>query len=97
MISRYTLPRMSAIWTEENKFRKMLAVEIAACEAMCKLGKVPREALQTIKTRARFDVEIEQPKRGKLRIAPAGETLDVEITPRCLPLPRPLDGDHHTA
>ena len=48
---------MSAIWTEENKFRKMLAVEIAACEAMCKLGKVPREALQTIKTRARFDVD----------------------------------------
>ena len=31
MIGRYTLPEMGAIWTEENKYRQWLEVEIAAC------------------------------------------------------------------
>ena len=57
MIKRYSMPRMSAIWDEENKFKKMLMVEIAACEAMAKLGKVPKEAISTIKKRARFDAD----------------------------------------
>lgn len=57
MIPRYSLPRMSKIWTEENKFETMLDVEIAACEAMAKLGKVPKTALHTIKAKAKFDVE----------------------------------------
>ena len=29
MIKRYTLPEMGAIWTEENRYRKWLEVEIA--------------------------------------------------------------------
>jgi len=57
MILRYSLPKMSGIWTEENKFRVMLDVEIAACEAMSKLGKVPKEALQSIKSKAKFDID----------------------------------------
>ncbi len=57
MIKRYSLPKMSAIWTEENKFRKMLAVEIAACEAMARLGQVPKESVAVIKRHAAFDVE----------------------------------------
>lgn len=32
MISRYTRPEMGAIWTEENKFKAWLEVEILACE-----------------------------------------------------------------
>ena len=32
MIDRYTLPEMGAVWTEENKFRSWLKVEIAARE-----------------------------------------------------------------
>jgi len=56
MIQRYSLPQMSKIWSEENKFRKMLDVEIFACEALAKLGKIPKSALFQIKKRARFDV-----------------------------------------
>ncbi len=56
MIDRYTLPKMREIWSEENKFRKWLEVEIAACEAWASLGKVPREALAKIKRKASFDV-----------------------------------------
>jgi adenylosuccinate lyase len=57
MIERYTLPKMREIWSEENKFRKWLEVEIAACEAWSSLGKIPREALAKIKRKAAFDID----------------------------------------
>src|SRR3989338_6574486 len=57
MIARYSLPRMSAIWSEENRFRKMLDVELFACEALTKLGTIPKASLFQIQKRARFDVE----------------------------------------
>ena len=56
MISRYSLPRMSNVWTDENRFRKMLDVEIFACEALAKLGDIPKSALFQIQKRSRFDV-----------------------------------------
>ncbi|MDF9406801.1 adenylosuccinate lyase [Pelotomaculum isophthalicicum JI] len=56
MIERYTLPEMARIWSEENKFRKWLDVEIYACEAMAELGQVPAEALAEIKEKADFNV-----------------------------------------
>ncbi len=56
MIERYTLPKMQAIWSEENKFRKMLDVEILNCEALAKLGKVPKADLSSIKKKARFNI-----------------------------------------
>ena len=43
MISRYTRPEMGAIWTEENKFKAWLEVEILACEAWAELGDIPKE------------------------------------------------------
>src|SRR3989338_90022 len=57
MIDRYTLPKMREIWSEENKFRKWLEVELAACEASGSLGRIPREALARIKRKASFSVE----------------------------------------
>ncbi|MFH1995906.1 MAG: adenylosuccinate lyase [Candidatus Omnitrophota bacterium] len=57
MIERYTLPRMASVWSEESKFEAMMNVEILACEAMVKLGKVPKHALFQIKKKARFDVD----------------------------------------
>ena len=57
MIERYSLPRMSAIWSDENRFKKMLDVELYACEAMAKLGRMPKSALFQIQKHARFDVE----------------------------------------
>ena len=56
MIDRYTLPKMREIWSEENKFRKWLEVEIAACEAWAALGRIPKDALAKIKRKASFDV-----------------------------------------
>ncbi|MFA4884831.1 MAG: adenylosuccinate lyase [Desulfotomaculaceae bacterium] len=57
MIDRYTLPEMKQIWSEENKFRKWLDVEIYACEAMADLGRVPAQALQEIKEKASFNIQ----------------------------------------
>ena len=57
MIQRYSLPRMAAIWSEENRFRKMLDVEIFACEALAKLDKIPKASLAEIRKKARFDVD----------------------------------------
>jgi adenylosuccinate lyase len=47
---------MTAIWSQENKYQKWLDVEVAACEAMVKLGKVPAKAVETIKAKAVIDV-----------------------------------------
>jgi len=35
MISRYSLPDMKRIWSDENKFNTWLKVELLACEALC--------------------------------------------------------------
>ncbi len=56
MIPRYSRPEMARIWSEENKFAAWLRVEIAATEVLAERGVVPREALEAIRARARFDV-----------------------------------------
>lgn len=57
MIPRYSLPRMTAIWSDENRFRKMLDVELFACEALARLGKIPKGSLFQIQKRAHFSVD----------------------------------------
>jgi len=56
MIERYTLPQMGAIWSEENKYRKWLDVELAVCEAWEVLGRIPSASLKKIKEKAAFSV-----------------------------------------
>ncbi len=67
MIERYSRPEMAAIWTEENKFKAWLEVEICACEAWAELGVIPKEDARTIREKAGFDInriyEIEQETR----------------------------------
>jgi adenylosuccinate lyase len=57
MIPRYTRPEMGRIWTDENKFKKWLQIEILACEALAEMGKISPEALREIKEKARFDID----------------------------------------
>ncbi|WP_243296687.1 adenylosuccinate lyase [Bacillus litorisediminis] len=67
MIDRYTRPEMGAIWTEENRFKAWLEVEILACEAWAELGEIPKEDVQKIREKASFDInrikEIEEETR----------------------------------
>jgi adenylosuccinate lyase len=56
MIPRYSRPEMARIWTEENRFASWLRVELAVTEVLAERGVVPKEALEAIRARARFDV-----------------------------------------
>jgi adenylosuccinate lyase len=56
MIERYCLPKMTKVWSEESKFAKMLQIEILACEAWHKSGKIPKKSLLNIKSRAKIDI-----------------------------------------
>jgi len=57
MIERYTREEMGAIWTEENKFKAWLEVEILACEAWAELGDIPKEDVEKIRKHASFDID----------------------------------------
>ncbi|MFD1031434.1 adenylosuccinate lyase [Metaplanococcus flavidus] len=57
MIARYTRPEMGTIWTEENKYKAWLEVEILACEAWSELGDIPKEDVALIRKNASFSVD----------------------------------------
>ncbi|MDQ0340135.1 adenylosuccinate lyase [Caldalkalibacillus uzonensis] len=57
MIERYTREEMGRIWTEENKFKAWLEVEILACEAWAELGHIPKEDVHKIRSNARINVQ----------------------------------------
>jgi len=57
VIPRYTRPEMARIWSDENRFRTWLAVEVAATETLAAAGIVPKEAAKAIRARADFNVE----------------------------------------
>ena len=54
MIDRYSRPAMKQVWSDENKYRKWLEVELAACEAWCEEGVVPPGDMAKLRA-ARFD------------------------------------------
>ena len=57
MIERYTRAPLAEIWSDEGKYRRWLEVELAVCEVHAENGTIPREALETIRSRAGFDVK----------------------------------------
>ena len=56
LIARYTRSEMGRVWSDQNKFEKWLAVELAATETLAEAGIVPREAAAKLRERARVDV-----------------------------------------
>ena len=57
MITRYTRPEMANIWSDENRYRCWLEVEILACEAWAELGEIPKVDVQKIRDHASFSVD----------------------------------------
>ena len=57
MIDRYSTEQMKRIWSDENKFRVWLKVELAVTEVLSEDGIVPKKDLETIKSKAAFSVE----------------------------------------
>ena len=48
-------PDMAHIWSEDNKYRQWLEVELAASEALAETNDVPPEAAQALRKHASFD------------------------------------------
>ena len=67
MIERYTREEMGQIWTQENRFRKMLEVEKAVAQAQGEMGLIPPNAAQAIQKKASFQFKniLENEKRTR--------------------------------
>ena len=52
MIKRYSRKELTDIWSEENKYKIWLEVEIAAAQAMEKTGQIPKGVSSTVKRNA---------------------------------------------
>jgi adenylosuccinate lyase len=57
MIDRYTRPEMARIWSDENKYRQWLEVELATAEALAQTNDVPPEAARLLRKHASFDLK----------------------------------------
>ena len=57
MLERYTRPEMGKIWSDENKYAAWLKVEVAATNAWCEAGEVPKEDAEKIAKNASFTAE----------------------------------------
>ena len=57
MISRYSRKELTNIWSEENKYKIWLDIEIAAAQAMEKLGYIPRGVSSIVKKKGKINVK----------------------------------------
>jgi len=67
VIPRYTRPEMGRIWSDENRFRTWLTVEVAATETLAEAGLVPKPAARAIRERADFNLERIQEIEAEVR------------------------------
>ncbi|HLD87782.1 MAG TPA: adenylosuccinate lyase [Candidatus Omnitrophota bacterium] len=45
------------MWSDEHKMEIMLKIEVLACEAMSKIGLIPKAAMEKIRKNAKFDID----------------------------------------
>lgn len=57
MIERYSRQEMTEIWSEQNQFQAWLDVELAACRAWSRFGKIPSEDVDKLYESASFDID----------------------------------------
>lgn len=57
MIERYSTKEMQDIWSEENKFKAWLEVEILACEGWSNLGDIPKADVIKLRENASFNLD----------------------------------------
>jgi len=60
MIERYTRPALAKLWSEAHRFETWLQVELAACEAMEALGRIPAGTAEAVSAKTAGKL---QPKR----------------------------------
>lgn len=55
MIDRYLTPEMKVLWSEANKYRAWLKVELSAMQAQAQHGEVPQEAFEVLTRKSAAD------------------------------------------
>jgi adenylosuccinate lyase len=55
MIPRYASSEMTAIWSDENRFRLWQEIETVVCEVRADRGEIPSEAAAEIRAKGNFD------------------------------------------
>ena len=55
MIPRYSRAEMTDVWSSNSKFKIWLDIELYACEAMEKLGTVPKGTSKKIRSKAKIN------------------------------------------
>jgi adenylosuccinate lyase len=55
MIDRYEASEIASIWSEENKYRKWLEVELAITETWAEMGEAPAASLKNIREKAALE------------------------------------------
>ena len=55
MISRYSRKELTEIWSEENKYKLWLDVEIAAAQAMEKFKIIPKGVASVVRRRGKIN------------------------------------------
>ena len=58
---------MGRVWSDENKYRQWLEVELAASEALAEIGEVPTEAAEALRKHADFDIQRIQEVEAEVR------------------------------
>jgi adenylosuccinate lyase len=56
MIDRYSRKELRNIWSDENKYKIWLDIELAAAEAMEKLNIIPKGVVRKVKSKAKINV-----------------------------------------
>jgi adenylosuccinate lyase len=56
MIDRYTRKELRNIWTDQNKYKIWLDIELAAAEAMEKLNIIPKGVVKKVRSKAKINV-----------------------------------------
>ncbi len=56
MIKRYSRKELTDIWSEENKYKIWLDVEVAAAEAMERLGQIPKGVASVVRKKTKINV-----------------------------------------
>ena len=57
MIERYSHKETASIWSEENKFKTWLEIELCACEALAELGKLPKDVPARMRKKAKIKLD----------------------------------------
>ena len=57
MITRYSRKELTNIWSEENKYKIWLDVEVAAAQAMETLGHIPTGVSSIVRKKAKINLQ----------------------------------------